>query len=251
LRKLIAAAALALISTSVHAEVHNIQFGEHAFRVEIPRDCQDLSCIRLSTSEKSTAKPRKRSEPATAPAAPANAAPAAVSRERVKAATPQPTAAPAYAAPRNDPPAETQIEREPILGGNIAERPPVAPSLPAKPVVEARQPDVTVFEPKPEGARSEVSGPIGLWLTEKGDGRIRIEPCGQALCGFVDGRPSEKVLINMKPTQSNRWSGKINDIRGGGTYMANITLKGANSLRVEGCAFGGMFCGGETWTRVH
>jgi uncharacterized protein (DUF2147 family) len=28
-------------------------------------------------------------------------------------------------------------------------------------------------------------------------------------------------------------------------------LKGSDSLRVQGCAFGGMFCGGQTWSRVN
>jgi len=27
-------------------------------------------------------------------------------------------------------------------------------------------------------------------------------------------------------------------------------MKGANRLRVQGCAFGGLFCGGQTWNRV-
>jgi uncharacterized protein (DUF2147 family) len=29
-----------------------------------------------------------------------------------------------------------------------------------------------------------------------------------------------------------------------------MAMKGTNSLRVQGCAFGGMFCGGQTWKRV-
>ena len=29
-----------------------------------------------------------------------------------------------------------------------------------------------------------------------------------------------------------------------------IALKGTNTLKVQGCAFGGMFCGGQTWKRV-
>jgi hypothetical protein len=28
-------------------------------------------------------------------------------------------------------------------------------------------------------------------------------------------------------------------------------LKGSDILRVQGCAFGGMFCGGQTWIRVN
>ena len=30
-----------------------------------------------------------------------------------------------------------------------------------------------------------------------------------------------------------------------------IFMKGTDSLRVQGCAFGGVFCGGQTWTRVN
>ena len=31
---------------------------------------------------------------------------------------------------------------------------------------------------------------------------------------------------------------------------STIALRGAGTLRVEGCAFGGMFCGGQTWNRL-
>ncbi len=89
-----------------------------------------------------------------------------------------------------------------------------------------------------------------MWITEKKDGKIRIEPCGDALCGFADGKPNDKVLIDMKAGSNNRWNGKIKDIRSGSIYTAHISLKGANALSVQGCAFGGMFCGGQTWTRA-
>ena len=36
----------------------------------------------------------------------------------------------------------------------------------------------------------------------------------------------------------------------GRNYDSNIAMKGPNALRVQGCAFGGMFCGGQTWSRV-
>ena len=36
----------------------------------------------------------------------------------------------------------------------------------------------------------------------------------------------------------------------GRTYMSHIEMHNANTLRVEGCAFGGMFCGGQNWKRV-
>jgi uncharacterized protein (DUF2147 family) len=44
----------------------------------------------------------------------------------------------------------------------------------------------------------------------------------------------EKILISMKPSGA-KWT---------------IAMKGSNALKVQGCAFGGMFCGGQTWKRV-
>jgi uncharacterized protein (DUF2147 family) len=102
---------------------------------------------------------------------------------------------------------------------------------------------------KADTAKGEPS-PIGLWQTEGNQGRVRIEACGQALCGHTEGKPNEKVLIDMVKATSTRWNGRINDIRNGRVYTSFIQLKSANSLRVEGCAFGGLFCGGETWARV-
>jgi uncharacterized protein (DUF2147 family) len=58
------------------------------------------------------------------------------------------------------------------------------------------------------------------------------------------------VLIDMKPS-GNRWNGRIYNVKDGKTYTANISLKGADTLRVEGCAFGGMICGGQNWARTN
>jgi uncharacterized protein (DUF2147 family) len=33
-------------------------------------------------------------------------------------------------------------------------------------------------------------------------------------------------------------------------YTSHMSVKSANALRVEGCAFGGLFCGGQTWMRA-
>ena len=98
------------------------------------------------------------------------------------------------------------------------------------------------------------NSPLGVWLTEEKEGKVRIEQCGANLCGYsVDAKSNangEQVLINMKPAQG-KWSGRILDPSTGSTYDSTIALKGADTLRVQGCAFGGMFCGGQTWTRVN
>jgi len=103
-------------------------------------------------------------------------------------------------------------------------------------------------------APAPTNSPLGVWLTEEKEGKVRIEQCGPNLCGYsVDKKSNqngEQVLINMKPGK-DKWSGRILDPTSGSTYDSTIALKGTDSLRVQGCAFGGVFCGGQTWTRVN
>ncbi len=94
-----------------------------------------------------------------------------------------------------------------------------------------------------------------MWLTEEKEGKVRIEQCGANLCGYSVNEKSdqngEKILINMKPVSGEKWSGKIFDPKSGSTYDSTIVMKGSDGLRVQGCAFGGMFCGGQSWSRVN
>ena len=118
------------------------------------------------------------------------------------------------------------------------------------PAAEEPKPAARPVEPEAEPVKAAEPSPVGVWATEKNEGKVRIVECGSALCGHTDGKPSEKVLINMQPGAKNRWNGKIHDIRSGSTYTSHMSLKTENKLRVEGCAFGGLFCGGQTWTRI-
>ena len=108
----------------------------------------------------------------------------------------------------------------------------------------------------PQRPASDPDSPLGVWQTEKKDGKegkVRIEQCGPNLCGYsIDkrtGRNGDQVLINMRPGK-DKWTGRIVDPSSGGKYDSTIALKGTDKLRVQGCAFGGMFCGGQTWTRL-
>jgi len=177
-------------------------------------------------------------EQAAAPAAaPAPAAPATTSRGESSTATaavaPADAPAPAApAAPQTAPPA-----------------PPAPVAAPAPPPPQQKQAAVPAAS-----APSPANSPLGVWLTEEKEGKVRIEPCGPNICGYsVDKKSNqngEQVLINMKPGK-DKWSGRIFDPNSGSTYDSTIALKGTDSLRVQGCAFGGMFCGGQTWTRVN
>jgi uncharacterized protein (DUF2147 family) len=53
----------------------------------------------------------------------------------------------------------------------------------------------------------------------------------------------------MKP-EGTKWTGRIHDPDSGKDYDSTIGMRGANTLKVQGCAFGGLFCGGQTWKRV-
>ena len=114
-------------------------------------------------------------------------------------------------------------------------------------------PTVAVAPPAPPAR--DLSSPLGVWLTEEKEGKVRIEQCGNNLCGYsVDAKSDqngEQILINMKPTKDQKWTGRIVDPNSGSTYDSTIAMRGPDRLRVQGCAFGGMFCGGQTWTRVN
>jgi uncharacterized protein (DUF2147 family) len=129
--------------------------------------------------------------------------------------------------------------------------PPVVATAPPPPTPVQKQPAAV-----PEAATAPPpNSPLGLWLTEEKEGKVRIEQCGANLCGYsVDAKSNqngEQVFINMQPGEDSKWSGRILDPNTGSTYDSTIAMKGSDSLRVQGCAFGGMFCGGQTWTRLN
>jgi len=194
--------------------------------------------------------------PAPAPApstAPVTAEPAAVAPAPAKA---PPDSAPATAnvvPPDTSPPAQSSAATPapPIQQNNppaATAAPPVVATAPGSPPAPTAAAPTPVAAPKP-------NSPLGLWLTEEKEGKVRIEQCGANLCGYsVDPKSNEngeQVLINMRPGKDSKWSGRIVDPNTGSTYDSTIALKGPDTLRVQGCAFGGMFCGGQTWSRLN
>jgi uncharacterized protein (DUF2147 family) len=179
--------------------------------------------------------------PAPLPA-PTEPAPAAASP------SPEPSSATAAVAP-----ADTAIAPPPAANGP-APQAAQDPATAAKPAAPA--PVVATAPPtQKQAAPAASNSPLGVWLTEEKEGKVRIEQCGVNLCGYsVDAKSNqngEQVLINMKPGKDAKWSGRILDPTTGSTYDSTIALKGSDSLRVQGCAFGGMFCGGQTWSRLN
>lgn len=156
----------------------------------------------------------------------------------------------------NEPAAETKVEATRSMTG-------------ATPNSAAPEERLAALAAAPK-AKASPTSPVGEWLVEDGKSQIRVEECGANLCGYVSvaKKPNEKdrnnpnpslrgrsvvgmpILLDMKPS-GNRWNGRIYNAQDGRTYTGNISLKNGNTLRVQGCAFGGMICGNQNWSRVN
>ena len=239
MKKLYVLAALFMATTSAHAgNGISFEIDGQRVRIEAPRHCDSLSCLQISAPGfngslggiKSSFKSNHDDDNDTVDSAPASSVPAPV-----QATAPQP-AAPVAAAPA---PATT-IAAAPSATADV---PPSAPVAAPATVAPAPQPAPVAAAPAPDPAT-----PIGIWATEENKGNVRVEPCGSNLCGYAV-KTNEKILISMKP-QGSKWTGQIHDPDSGRNYDSTIAMKGPNTMRVQGCAFGGMFCGGQTWKRV-
>jgi uncharacterized protein (DUF2147 family) len=253
----IAATALFLASTAAAHAGNSISFqieGQH-IRIETPRNCASLNCVTIVAPGLSD-KPIKLNninlkglgskdddvDTTPAPATTAQPAPAPVQQQPVQQAPVQATA-PAVAAPAA--PAPTVAAAPSVGFDNTVQPAPAAAPVAPSPVAVAPAP-----APAPVAAApAQVANtPIGIWATEENKGNVRVEQCGANLCGYAQ-KTNERILINMKP-EGSKWSGRIHDPDSGRNYDSTIAMKGPNAMRVQGCAFGGMFCGGQTWKRV-
>ena len=273
MKKLLAVAALVLASTAAQAQ-YTFDYGGRTIRIDPDRGTVQIPGVydntpkakRSRNEDADRDRPRKQSpqqaktDSKTLPDAVAPAAPAPTEQAAVPAAPASVPAAPlpganvplepptaTVAAAPADPVTTTPAPPPSAPAPQVQQEPPPAP----RPAVAAVTPPPAPPPPAPQAANS----PLGVWLTEEKEGKVRIEQCGANLCGYsVDkksNRNGEQVLIGMKPGKDNKWSGRIFDPNSGSTYDSTIALKGSDSLRVQGCAFGGMFCGGQTWSRVN
>jgi len=237
MKKLTILAALVMATTSAHAgNSISLEIDGHKVRIEAPRNCDQLSCIQISGFDLKGFKSSRVDDEDGAAANSDSPAPKSSPAPAVQAAAPQAPVAPVTGTA----PASTKVAATsplPAIRGDVA---PAVPSA-ASTVAPKPAPSADASVPAP-------TTPLGIWATEENKGNVRIEPCGQNLCGYAV-KTGERILINMTP-QDSKWTGQIHDPDSGRNYDSTIALKGANSLQVQGCAFGGMFCGGQTWNRV-
>jgi hypothetical protein len=281
MKRLLAVAAFLLASSAAQAQ-YSFEYGGRTIRIDPDRGTVSIPGVYDNTGRKSKrarseesarkqqqqvpqeakvdpqAQPQPPQPPADAAATPAASPPAPAN------ALPEPSASTANNAPANNAPADAAAlpPPAPLPPAPLALQETAAPNPPppaASATVAAVPPPVPVQRPQAPApvavaAPHDPNSPLGVWLTEEKEGKVRIEQCGANLCGYsVDAKSNqngEQVLINMKAAKDLKWTGRILDPNTGSTYDSTIALKGAGTLRVQGCAFGGMFCGGQTWTRV-
>jgi uncharacterized protein (DUF2147 family) len=268
MKKLLAIAALLLASTAAQAQ-YTFEYGGRTIRVDPDRGTVSIPGVYDNTGRRSKraksddgdrARKPKSQEAKTDPQAAPAPAPAPSDTPAEQAAAPAAASPPAPAVIPTEPSTTTAA----VAPADTAVTPPPAPPPPvqqdaAPAPMPAPAPAVAAIPPSPPPAAPALAAqaansPLGVWMTEEKEGRVRIEQCGANLCGYAVDKKSnqngEQVLINMKPSK-DKWSGRILDPNSGSTYDSTIALKGSDTLRVQGCAFGGVFCGGQTWTRVN
>jgi uncharacterized protein (DUF2147 family) len=266
------AAALLMASTAAHAgNGISFQINGQKVHIEAPRNCESLSCIQVTgpgmsgnlkslkskpgnggnsdddnATTSSTPPAQVDATPPVQKAAPAPAAPAPA--PQVQAPAPAPVAS----NPPSAPAAEASNNSAPLLhdvtpsGSTVStlNPPPASTTAAATPAPAAAAAPAA----QPVAGADAPATPVGLWATQDNKGNVQIEQCGQNLCGYAE-KTREPILINMKPS-NNKWTGRIHDPDGGSNYDSTIAMKGPNLLKVQGCAFGGLFCGGQTWKRI-
>jgi len=119
---------------------------------------------------------------------------------------------------------------------------------------------------------AEAAEVTGLWKTPVQGGLIRIERCGEEICGRsmdsvvlrvhpdrMDVKNPDPALrsrlikgmliLKARPTADGRWSdGWIYNPNDGKTYHLSLQLDGPTRLKITGCLVA-PFCASQTWTR--
>lgn len=115
----------------------------------------------------------------------------------------------------------------------------------------------------------------GVWIVQDRTAKVRVAPCGAALCARVitifqpndpatgspwldknnvdpakRSRPLLGIAVasGMVPSGAGKWKGRVYSVDYGRDYSGSITQVSATQLKIEGCQL--MICESEIWTRA-
>lgn len=116
---------------------------------------------------------------------------------------------------------------------------------------------------------------VGLWLTKDGESRVKLERCGEVICGTIvwlkkaqndDGSPivdsnnddkalrtrpivGLQIMSGFRATEPRVWGdGEIYNPEDGRTYEPTLTLLNDEQLELEACIL--FFCQSQVWQRL-
>jgi uncharacterized protein (DUF2147 family) len=269
MKKFYILAALLLATTSAHAGGISFQYEGKRVTIDAPRGCASLSCISITAPgfkglnndkdddddvapaparrEYSDSKSKRYDDDDYAPAAGKPGFKGGYKSKRYNDDDNYASRSDRATAPARVPAASAPVTTTDAVTPATPPQTDVAPAAPAPAQVAAATPE-RERAPVDAAPASDPNSPVGVWAAEDNKGNVRIEQCGDSLCGY-SAKSGEKVLINMKP-QGSKWSGRFQDPESGRKYDSTMTMKGNNSVRVQGCAFGGIFCNTQNWKRI-
>jgi uncharacterized protein (DUF2147 family) len=116
-------------------------------------------------------------------------------------------------------------------------------------------------------ATAAAQSPVeGVWRNPKNSVHIKIQPCGDNLCGYVvwandnakedarkGGTPNlvgSQLLRNFAPSKTGTWRGKVFVPDLNATFSGSAELMDANTLKARGCLFAGIACKSQHWKRI-
>lgn len=126
----------------------------------------------------------------------------------------------------------------------------------------------------PSLAEAAMRDPSGVWLTEDGKARIKVEKCGARLCGYAvwlrtplndQGQPrvdfrnpdpkkrtrhslGHQLIMGLKLNEESKYEGKIYNAEDGKFYDVTIWSEESGELTVRGCLVA-FLCKSQTWSQ--
>jgi uncharacterized protein (DUF2147 family) len=95
----------------------------------------------------------------------------------------------------------------------------------------------------------------GVWNREDGAARVRVQPCGEALCAINvwirdpgDEKVGDRLVLNVKPSSPGVLVGTAFDPKRNLSFSSRITYS-ESTMTTQGCVLGGLLCKSVKWTR--
>jgi uncharacterized protein (DUF2147 family) len=119
---------------------------------------------------------------------------------------------------------------------------------------------------------SSAAALLGLWDTPVDKSQVRVEPCGEDVCGYVitstrlTAEPNQRDIRNpdaslrtrpirnlkimqIHPAENDEFRGWVYDPKSGHTYRVVVRMRPGDHLSLTGCLIGPL-CGGQSWDRA-